>query len=255
MMLRRAAVVFSLALLALAMPLAAEANHAWGSYHWARTSNPFTLGLGDNLSSTWDPYLATASGDWSRSTVLDTTVVTGASKSRNCRPANGRVEVCNAAYGNNGWLGLAQIWVMGSHITRGAVKVNDTYFNTATYNTPAWRQMVVCQEVGHIFGLDHQDEAFDNANLGTCMDYTSDPDGPPSNLHPNQHDYDQLQTIYSHLDTTSTIGGSSGGPGNGHGRGQGGWGRAIGFSSDGRASLYVRTVHGGLLFTFVIWAR
>src|SRR5512144_3097541 len=53
---------------------AATANHAWGNYHWARTSNPFTLKLGDNLSSSWDAYLATTSSDWSKSTVLDTTV-------------------------------------------------------------------------------------------------------------------------------------------------------------------------------------
>jgi hypothetical protein len=36
---------------------AAQANHSWGKYHWARTSNPFTLQLADNVSSTWDGYL------------------------------------------------------------------------------------------------------------------------------------------------------------------------------------------------------
>jgi hypothetical protein len=29
-----------------------------GNYHWARTSNPFTLKLGDNVSSAWDSYSA-----------------------------------------------------------------------------------------------------------------------------------------------------------------------------------------------------
>ena len=29
---------------------AALANHSWGGYHWARTSNPFTVKLGDNVS-------------------------------------------------------------------------------------------------------------------------------------------------------------------------------------------------------------
>ena len=52
-------------------------------------------------------------------------------------------------------------------------EVNDTYFNTAKYNTPVWRNLVMCQEVGHTLGLDHQDEIFDNVNLGTCMDYTN----------------------------------------------------------------------------------
>ena len=58
--------------------------------------------------------------------------------------------------------------------------MNDSYFNTAKYNTPAWRRLVMCQEVTHDFGLDHQDEIFNNANLGSCMDYTNDPDGKPS---------------------------------------------------------------------------
>jgi hypothetical protein len=64
----------------------------------------------------------------------------------------------------------------------------------------------VSREVGHTFGLDHQDVNFDNPNLGTCMDYTSNPDGPPANTHPNKHDYDELVTIYSHLDSFSTVG-------------------------------------------------
>jgi hypothetical protein len=194
--------------------LTALANHSWNGYHWARTSNPFTLKLGDNLSSVWKPYLATASTDWSKSTVLDTTVVAGRS-TRRCKATLGRVEVCNATYGNNGWLGVASIWLSGSHITQGTVKLNDTYFNTSTYNTPGWRQMVTCQEVAHTFGLDHQDTNFNNTNLGTCMDYTNDPTGTAgtngtlNNEHPNQHDYDELVTIYSHLDSTTTVGQST----------------------------------------------
>ena len=180
----------------------AAANHSWGGYHWARTANPFTLKLGDNVSATWDSYLATTSSDWSKSSVLDTIVVDGQSKG-NCRATSGRVEVCNKAYGNNGWLGVATIWITGgTHITQGTTKVNDTYFNTATYNTPEWRNLVMCQEVGHTLGLDHQDENFNNGNLGTCMDYTNN---PSSNQHPNQHDYDQLAAIYAHLDSFSTI--------------------------------------------------
>ncbi|MGH2435828.1 MAG: hypothetical protein ACRDFA_02410 [bacterium] len=143
----------------------------------------------------------------SQSRVLNLQKVAGGSRSRNCRPTDGRIEVCTAAYGNNGWLGLAQIWITGGeHITQGVAKLNDTYFNTSTYNTPAWRRLVMCQEVAHDFGLDHQDENFNNANLGSCMDYTSDPDGPPSNENPNAHDYQQLESIYDHTDSTTTVG-------------------------------------------------
>src|SRR3989344_8633888 len=155
----------------------ASADHSWGPYHWARTANPFTLKLGDNVSSAWDSYLRTASTKWSLSSVLDTSVVSTLSN-RNCRATLGRVEVCNRTYGQNGWLGIASIWITGgTHITQGTVKLNDTYFNTSTYNKPAWRRLVVCQEIAHDFGLDHQDEVFNNANLGSCMDYTNDPDG------------------------------------------------------------------------------
>jgi hypothetical protein len=190
----------------------ASANHSWNGYHWARTANPFTLQVGDNVTSAWDGYLDTAVADWTQSNVLDLSKVAGQSKGKNCRPTSGRIEVCNRAYGNTGWLGIAQIWVTGGvHITQGVAKMNDTYFDTPQYNTPAWRRLVMCQEIAHDFGLDHQDENFSNPNLGSCMDYTSDPDGPPSNEHPNAHDFEELQIIYSHLDSFSTIGGASAG--------------------------------------------
>lgn len=183
----------------------AAANHSWGGYHWARTANPFTVKLGNNLTGPWPAILSTTSADWSKSTVLDTTIVPGQSSNRRCKPTSGQDEICNGTYGNNGWLGVAQIWLASGtlHITQGTVKLNDTYFNTPTYNTTAWRNLVSCQEVGHTFGLDHQDTNFNNANLGTCMDYTND---PSTNQHPNQHDYDELVTIYSHLDSTTTVG-------------------------------------------------
>lgn len=189
----------------------AQASHSWGGYHWARTANPFSLKLGDNVNTNWDAYLSEASNDWSTSTVLDTTVVTGTvSNVKRCTPPSGRVEVCNARYGSNGWLGVAGIYVSGGHITAGYVKLNDSYFDTTAYNKPEWRRLVTCQEIGHTFGLDHQDEAFGNTNLGTCMDYTNDPAGlgsagPLSNEHPNQHDYDELGIIYAHLDGTTTL--------------------------------------------------
>lgn len=245
-----------------AFAFAAYANHSWGGYHWARTANPFTLKLGDNVSPAWDAYLGTTSSDWSVSSVLDTKIVAGQSFG-NCKPTSGRVEVCNKTYGYNGWLGVAQIWIMSdSHITQGTVKVNDTYFNTPAYNTPAWRQLVMCQEIGHTFGLGHQDENFYNANLGTCMDYTNDPtrnDGFGDNLHPNTHDYEELGIIYAHLDSFTTLLGkispaaaantaiAADDPSD--------WGKAIKKSANGRNSLYERDLgKGQKLFTFVIWA-
>jgi hypothetical protein len=197
------------AAIAVTVVSTAFANHSWGKYHWARTANPFTLKVGDNVATGWDSYLNEAISDWSASSVLDLSKVAGGGGS-SCSPTAGRIEACSGNYGNTGWLGIAQIWVQRGtrgqvHITQATTSVNDYYFNQAQYNTPAWRRLVMCQEIAHDFGLDHQDENFNNANLGSCMDYTSDPDGPPSNEHPNQHDFDQLVKIYTHLDNTSTV--------------------------------------------------
>ncbi|MEK7117645.1 MAG: hypothetical protein AAB861_02615 [Patescibacteria group bacterium] len=242
-------------MLALSFASTVTANHLWGSYHWARTANPFSLKLGDNVSFSWDAALATASSDWTQSSALDTSVVATLSN-KNCRAVSGRVEVCNKTYGNNGWLGLAQIWINSAgHITQGVAKMNDTYFNTAPYNTLAWKQFVMCQEVGHTLGLDHQDEDFDNPNLGTCMDYTSN---PASNQHPNAHDYEQLALIYTHLDSSTTVRSSisknNGGKINAEDSDE--WGKAIRKDKNGKPSLYEKDLgKGQKLFTFVIWTE
>lgn len=248
----------------------AYADHLWGGYHWARTANPFTLKLGDNVTAQWDANLVGASADWTTSTVLDTSIVAGQTNPKTCKAVTGRVEVCNSKYGNNGWLGIASVWANGTHITKGTVKLNDTYFNTAKYNTPAWRQLVVCQEVGHTLGLDHQDEAFDNANLGTCMDYTNDPDGTLlgqlDNQHLNAHDYEELEIIYSHLDTFTTIFSSilssksvaqaEVGNDDVDTSDSAQWGKIVRESHDGRSSVHEKDLgNGKKLFTFVVWAE
>lgn len=251
----------------------ALASHSWSVFHWARTSNPFTLYVGDSVSSKWDSALALASSDWSTSSVLDTQIVSGTANPKTCKPADGRIEVCNSSYGNTGWLGIAQVWITGGeHITKSAVKLNDFYHDYAPYNAPEWRNFVMCQEVGHAFGLDHQDEDFDNLNLGTCMDYT---DNPADNQHPNAHDYAELEAIYAHTDLFTTIiepstdgGGSGPGGGNGGGKGRGNsvgfeiasehaeFGQAVRLSADGKPSLYRKNLgNGEEVYTHVFWAR
>jgi hypothetical protein len=264
---RRTLAFAVVALAAASFAAVAYANHSWRKFHWARTSNPFTVQLGNNLSSGWSSYLTDASNDWSMSGVLDTKVVAGQSSPSTCPPTAGRVEVCNANYGSTGWLGIASVWTSGGHISQGTVKNNDYYFNQQRYNTSAWRRFVTCQEVGHTFGLDHQDERFNNINLGTCMDYTNDPTGTAgtngtlNNEHPNQHDYDQLSSIYSHLDSSNTAGQSTAaanmppaaldiileGPGQ--------WGKLIRGGKDKGFSDYELDFGGGhKVYTHVIWA-
>ena len=251
---RRAVLLAAGLALALVLPAAVTASHSWGGYHWARTSNPFTLKLGDNVTSAWDSYLATTSSDWSASTVLDTTIVAGSTNPRNCKATTGMVQVCNRTYGNNGWLGVAGISITGgTHITKAYVKLNDTYFNTPAYNTSAWRNLVMCQEVGHTLGLDHQDENFNNANLGTCMDYTNN---PSSNQHPNAHDYAQLDSIYAHLDSTTTVSSApAAASAAGDHAAEAAWGTLVKVTNHGRGAWYVRDFGAGnLQLTHVFWA-
>lgn len=244
--------------LAVGVTATLSADHALGNYHWGRTSNPFTLLAGDNVSAVWDSYLGVAAYDWTQSAVLDVVVVTGTKNPRTCKPTVGAIEVCSAEYGKNGWLGIAQIWAKGDHITQAVTKVNDTYFKTTTYNTPAWRQLVMCQEVGHDFGLDHQDEDFSNPNLGSCMDYTSD---PSTNQHPNTHDYEELGIIYAHNDTSTTVGASALPKAMPPAMGQidfdtpGQWGRLVSSSANGRSQVFELDFgQGNKVITHVFWA-
>lgn len=190
----------------------AVASHDWGGYHWKTNGNGLTLSVGDNVGSAWDAYLIEAIADWNGSSVLSLTKVSGGLNPRTCKGVTGRVDVCNAAYGNNGWLGIASISLSGGHISKGTTKLNDSYYGAgSSYNTPAWRRFVTCQEIGHDFGLAHVNEVFDNANTGSCMDYTNDPDGgaggassnDPSNEHPNSHDFQMLSDKYAHADAAA----------------------------------------------------
>jgi len=252
----------------------AMANHSWGSYHWARTSNPLKLDVMTAIASKWNTSVGTSVSDWEQSNVLTLTQknATGVN-ARKCNAIAGKILVCNAAYGQRGWLGIASIWASGSHITQATTKLNDSYHDVAPYNSPAWRALVACQEIGHDFGLAHQNEQFDPPNLGSCMDYTNDPDGGgaygPSNEHPNAHDYDQLATIYAHLDSTNTSAtqttnfavrvpgqapATPPGLDNEPGDGPEEWGAAVHFDGKGRPDVFVKQLAKAKKITHVFWA-
>lgn len=237
------AVLFAVAL--AACPVASWASHS-GIYHWERASNPFTLELGDNVSSTWDPHLLIAAYDWSLSTVLDTVVVAGTSKS--CRPTSGRVEVCNAYYGHTGWLAIHQLWVSGLHITQATIKLNDTYLDNPPYNTSASRQYFLCRYVGLTLGLTAQ-----NSEDGSCMGDTA------LYEHPNEHDYEQLETLYAHLDLPLVASAQQATPLALSGMDlsePARWGRRSKASRDGRIALYELDLGAGhKVLTTVVWAE
>lgn len=184
----------------------ANASHSWANYHWARASNPLTLKIVDSVSGTWDSLLPAVSADWSASSVLNTSIESGSTallQRLQCNPVAGKIRVCNANYGPNLWFGIAQVWLSNSgHISQATTKVNDFYF-TGAYGNNIARRHVLCQEVGHDFGLDHQH------GVPSCMEDNNSTLNTPSYLSPNAHDYAQLQTIYTHLDGGAKVGSSA----------------------------------------------
>ena len=126
--------------------------------------------------------------------------------STGCAMVAGTTQVCNGHYGRNGWLALTTLDIAdGNHITQASTRLNDSYFDTAFYNNPNEKLHLMCQGVAHTFGLDHQ--STDGSSLNSCMDLFSNTGANATSMQstkPNLHDFEQLNSIYSHLDSTNT---------------------------------------------------
>lgn len=266
------------ACLALGALTPASASHSWGGYHWANGTSG-TLVVKRALSTAkWTSLVNAAMSDWQGKPLsFAVSDAPGGTNRRRCAPVSGQTLICNDTYGQKGWLGIASIWLSGGHISQATTKLNDTYFNMSRYNSDAWRRLVACQEVGHNWGLDHQDENFSNYNLGTCMDYTNAPSGGivggfnygPSNVRPNNADYNHLAGFYGHSDGSSLaatnfgvreVGKASGdGPPAGFnaavGESASEWGRAIRRDRRGRPDVFLKDFgNGHKRLIHVFWA-
>jgi hypothetical protein len=181
-------------------PTAATPNT--GTFHWARQSSQFTLQVGSNLDGPWPGILRDVVSDWNSSETVTFSIVGGGTNPQECRPNTGRVEVCNWRYGTQvGWLGLTRLYfnATGDHVESATVQMNDSFFDTASeYNNDAARRHTMCHEIGHTAGLDH-------VSTESCMNDSQL--AVFNNLQPINKDFNQLERIYGHSDSTSTVAG------------------------------------------------
>jgi hypothetical protein len=262
------AVLGALIVLSL-LVIPATANHTWGTYHLSRTSSGQELLVGFNLTTEeWRARAREALTDWNKAGAITLIESTGKTTPKQCKPSAGTIQVCNATYGNTSWLGIAQIWISGGHIYQGTAKQNDTYFNQTRYNTYAWRQMVICQEIAHTFGLGHVNEAYGPPNTGSCMDYTNNPAGGilngvdygPPNTKPNpvDHDFPLLKSITHYPEhhsatTTTTSTGLTRAEEEVTSLNPEGWGVVTGTDAKGRPTHYKKQIGPDeTVFTFVL---
>ncbi len=249
---------FATVVVAVAGP--AIARHSWRDYHWLLApGQEIAVPVIDQTVGDWRNRTLEAVNDWNQSTVIQSPYTPG-TPGAECTFVDNQIQVCSGDYGGVGWLGLASITLANGHITSGWSKLNDYYFNQPQYASYSWRQAVTCQEIGHDYGLGHQNENFRTDATTSCMEYTSNPVGNES---PDAHDFEELLDIYAHDDASG--GGGGGGGGGGPGRGGGpnrfgignqpdSWGRPIGFLPDGRPNVFEKHVEGVIVVTHVTWA-
>ena len=266
-------------LAAAAMPTAAQAHHAWGDYHWQTADGTVTVPVVDNTTGLWGPYVKTAVADWNvpvaagAPDAVESPLLFGA-LGADCPMTQGRIEVCSADYGATEWLGIASLATADRHVVAATTKLNDHYFVSGSfYDDPSWRALVACQEIGHNYGLDHQNEDFSTKLTTSCMEYTTPALG---NETPDFHDYEELAAIYAHDigggETSPTKGRGKPGKGDdttGGGGGKGGkgkklgivtgdgskaWGSPVRYDKHGRADTFMRSDRGMVVITHVTWA-
>ena len=174
------------------------ANHVWGNatgtYHWDAQSLPVQISVIDSVANSWQTEMETSIDKWNLSSVLNLAVNSvddGSSARTSCAIANGQLRVCNDTYGTSvGWLGLASLNIdANNHILYGVAKLNDSFTMDQDQ-----KNSVMCQEIGHLFGLGHT--STDGSNQNTCMDYSSN---SADGVWPNAHDYTLLEEIYGHI--------------------------------------------------------
>lgn len=162
----------------IGQPIGAWASHRWGCWKYRDYNiNWYNGGTGDYYNI-YNEEAKTDSNAWSPYTDVFLNP-TGSG-------TTDHINAYNGAYGATGWLGIAEIRsYSGCTIFNGRARLNQTYLDNGSY-TRTNKKHVACQEVGHLFGLGHN-----QGSSTTCMNDTI-----LSAPYPNTHDRDLVNSIY-----------------------------------------------------------
>lgn len=163
----------------LGFPMGAWASHRWGCWKYANYAiNWYNGGTGDYYYI-YNEEARTDSNAWHPYTDISLTPVGSAGSTDHINAYNGR-------YGSTGWLGIAEIRrYSGCRVYEGRSRLNQSYLDNGSYSRTN-KKHVACQEVGHLFGLNHQ-----RGVSNSCMN-----DQILSAPYPNTHDRDLINAIY-----------------------------------------------------------
>jgi hypothetical protein len=178
------------------LPAGAAADHVWfvdgQAAHWASTTEPAQIDLGDNLNDpVWDSQRLAPSLAWSASPLASGALGPSPFLRVNTQAGglvSNEVEIYDGFYGEDGWIGQATLDSIDpeGHISDATVQLNRSYSLTESE-----KRASIVHEVGHTLGLGHQE--------GTVMcPFLCGIETPVA------HDYEALALVNSHTDSYDT---------------------------------------------------
>lgn len=126
-------------------PQAGDTNlYTWQSDYIQPNDGGLHLTLLNALDDTWQDEFYDAVGDWNESPAL-TLELDRVDVDYDCNRVDGVMVVCNANFGETGWVGINQNEIKRGVIVSSVTKMNEFYLRNAEYEH---RRYTMCHEVG-----------------------------------------------------------------------------------------------------------
>lgn len=185
-------------------PLFSDASGINDPAHWSFTRLPFGLQLINQGSPSWSRALATNTQKWENTGVVDYNIVPATPGSL-CDIHPEVLTFCTWS-ADDGWLSQ-MMYLQGpnnEHITAAVIAVNDFYFNSpgSMYNNSLWKNYTMCNTLGWTLGIPWRLEA--GVKRPTCMNPIVTSENIGNLQSPDQKDISKLQSLYNHIDDTSS---------------------------------------------------